>query len=233
MDVILTWQEIIIRLSVSAIIGFIVGLNREKHSSAGVRTHMILALGVCILTLVQVDLTAEAIQWYTKNPDMIGAVGTNVGRLTAQIVSGIGFLGSGLILVRNDRSIDGMTSAVSLWTVMGISIAVGYGEYLVSFLGTVMLLITLILLNLKKTRFGVLRLKVHFKKDEPDQKKIFNFVEDKDGKIVNYAKEKVVDPGEKEYRYIYEIEYRGFIDRVVFIDEFLEEYENTIYIELI
>ena len=123
MEIRLTPWEIILRLIVSAAVGFVVGLDREKHSSAGLRTHMILAVGVCILTLVQVDMTAETIQWYMENPDYIGAVGTNTSRLTAQIVSGIGFLGSGLILIRNDKSVDGMTSAVSLWTVAGISIS--------------------------------------------------------------------------------------------------------------
>ncbi len=69
MDVILTPIDIIVRLTVSALIGFIVGLNREKHSSAGVRTHMILAVGVCVITLVQVDITAEIIKWNMQNPD--------------------------------------------------------------------------------------------------------------------------------------------------------------------
>ena len=90
MDVILTPIDIIVRLTVSALIGFIVGLI-EKHSSAGVRTHMILAVGVCVITLVQVDITAEIIRWNMQNPDYIGAVSNDIARLTAQIVSGIGF----------------------------------------------------------------------------------------------------------------------------------------------
>src|SRR5690554_4010358 len=151
MDVILTPIDIIVRLTVSALIGFIVGLNREKHSSAGVRTHMILAVGVCVITLVQVDITAEIIRWNMQNPDYIGAVSNDIARLTAQIVSGIGFLGAGLILVRNQRIVDGMTSAVSLWTVASISIAVGYGEYVIGLLGAGFLIITLTILNLKAT----------------------------------------------------------------------------------
>ena len=110
MEFVLTPWEIIVRILLSALIGFVVGLDREKHSSAGVRTHMILAVGVCVITLIQVDLTAESILWYIDNPEFIGVVGTDTGRLTAQIVSGIGFLGSGLILVRNDRTVDGICS---------------------------------------------------------------------------------------------------------------------------
>ncbi|HJF16914.1 MAG TPA: MgtC/SapB family protein, partial [Globicatella sulfidifaciens] len=82
MDIVLTIEEIIIRLVVSCIIGFLIGLNREKHSSAGVRTHMILAVGVCVITLVQVDMTAETIQWNMENSDYLGAVSSDIGRLT-------------------------------------------------------------------------------------------------------------------------------------------------------
>lgn len=60
MDIVLTPTEIILRLLICSLIGFIVGLDREKHSSAGVRTHMILAVGVCVITLVQVDMTEES-----------------------------------------------------------------------------------------------------------------------------------------------------------------------------
>jgi putative Mg2+ transporter-C (MgtC) family protein len=233
MDVILTPIDIIVRLTVSALIGFIVGLNREKHSSAGVRTHMILAVGVCVITLVQVDITAEIIKWNMQNPDYIGAVSNDIARLTAQIVSGIGFLGAGLILVRNQRIVDGMTSAVSLWTVASISIAVGYGEYVIGLLGAGFLIITLTILNLKATRFGRIQLKVHFKEYQLSREEINDFLKTYDGKIVNYTMENIFNNEKNEYRYVYAIEYRGFIDRVQFLDSFIQKYQDIIYIELI
>ncbi len=233
MEFVLTPLEIIVRIFLSSLIGFVVGLDREKHSSAGVRTHMILAVGVCIITLIQVDLTAESILWYMDNPEFIGVVGTDTGRLTAQIVSGIGFLGSGLILVRNDRTVDGMTSAVSLWTVAAISIAVGYGEYLIAALGGGFLIVILTLLNSKKTRFDIIRLKVHFKNYEPKREDINSILAKYDAKINNYTKENIIDVNDKEYRYVYEIGYRGFIDKIEFLDSFVDEFEEITYIELV
>lgn len=233
MEFVLTPWEIIIRILLSAIIGFIVGLDREKHSSAGVRTHMILSVGVCVITLIQVDMTAESILWYMENPDYIGVVGTDTGRLTAQIVSGIGFLGSGLILVRNDRTVDGMTSAVSLWTVAAISIAVGYGEYLIAILGGGFLIIILTVLNSKKTRFDIIRLKVYFKNYEPNREDISEILKKYDAEITNYTKENIFTDKDKEYRYVYEIGYKGFIDNIEFLDSFVDEFEDITYIELV
>ena len=74
MDVLLTPTEIIIRLLISSLIGFVVGLDREKHSSAGVRTHMILAVGACIITLVQANMTEQIIKWNMNHPDYIGVL---------------------------------------------------------------------------------------------------------------------------------------------------------------
>ncbi len=233
MDVILTVEEIIIRILLSAFIGFIIGFNREKHSPAGIRTHMILAIGVCVITLVQVDMTAETILWNMEHPDYLGAVSSDIGRLTAQIVSGIGFLGSGLILVRNERTVDGMTSAVSLWTVASISIAVGYGEYLVSILATIFLIITLTTMNFKSTRFGIMNLKVAFREKQIERDLLTEFLEEFDGKLVNYTMANKKDNQKTEYHYSFEIEYRGFIDRIKFIDRFVEKFEDVIYIELL
>lgn len=232
MDVYLSPWEIIIRLVVSAMVGFIIGLNRERHSSAGVRTHMILAVGVCVITLVQIHLTAEAINWYKDNPRFIGVVGNDTARLTAQIVSGIGFLGSGLILVRNDKTVDGMTSAVSLWTVASISIAIGYGHYLISFLGAAFLIIILTVLNFRTTRFSIVNLDVRFKDFELDRAMVNEFLQDYHGKVTNYTMENLSADGNNEYRYIYEIEYMGFMDKIEFIDSFIAKFENITYIEL-
>ncbi|WP_296113831.1 MgtC/SapB family protein [uncultured Anaerococcus sp.] len=233
MEFLLTPQEIIIRILVSAFIGFVIGLNRERYSSAGVRTHMILSVGVCIITLIQVDMTTESIIWYMENPEYIGVAGTDTTRLTAQIVSGIGFLGSGLILVRNDRTVDGMTSAVSLWTVAGISIGVGYGEYLISLLGGGLLIGILTILNSKATRYNILSLKVYFKDFEPERSEINNILKSYNGKIINYTKEKIITENGKEYRYIYEIEYKGFIDKIDFLDRFSESFKDISYIKLV
>ena len=232
MDVVLTPPEIILRLLICSLIGFIVGLDREKHSSAGVRTHMILAVGVCVITLVQVDITEEAIRWNLKNPEYIGVISADTARLTAQIISGIGFLGSGLILVRNKITVDGMTSAVSLWSVASICIAVGYGEYVVSLLGSGFLILILTVLNHKKLNRGIMRLKISFKGKKINRNNLETFLKEYHSEIKNYTMENIMNNGTNEYRYVFEIEYRGFVDKIKFIDSYIEKNKDVNYIEL-
>ncbi|MEJ8751934.1 MgtC/SapB family protein [Lagierella sp. ICN-221743] len=233
MDVVLTPTEIIIRLLISSLIGFVVGLDREKHSSAGVRTNMILAVGACIITLVQANMTEQIIKWNMNHPDYIGVLSADTVRLTAQIISGIGFLGSGLILVRNKVTVNGMTSAVSLWTVASICIAVGYGEYVISLLGSGLLIIILTLLNNKKISRGIMTLKINFRGNKIDRTELETFLEEYHSKIKNYTMENIVNNDENEYRYVFEIEYRGFVDKIKFIDSYVEKNKDINYIELI
>ena len=86
---------------------------------------------------------------------------------------------------------------------------------------------------MRRTRFGVLGLKVHFKDTEPDRNKIEDFIKNYDGEIVNYTMEKVLDKEYVEYRYEYDIKYRGFIDRIKFIDNFRKDNNNIIYIKIL
>ena len=154
-------------------------------------------------------------------------------RLTAQIISGIGFLGSGLILVRNKVTVNGMTSAVSLWTVASICIAVGYGEYVISLLGSGLLIIILTLLNNKKISRGIMTLKINFRGNKIDRTELETFLEEYHSKIKNYTMENIVNNDENEYRYVFEIEYRGFVDKIKFIDSYVEKNKDINYIELI
>lgn len=232
MDTVLTNWEIIFRLAVSMFIGFLVGINREKYSSAGVRTHMILSVGVCVITLLQVNMTAEILNFYKDHPELMGAIRSDTFRLTAQIVSGIGFLGSGLILVRNMRTVNGMTSAVSLWTVAGISIAIGYGEYLISLLGATFMFLALKKFNHKKIKYGFKNFKVHFKDCQIDRDELNEFLKGYNGEISNYTLAVVDYKDHTQYRYLFEIEHWGSWNKIEFLDDFREKYDDIVYIEI-
>lgn len=126
--------EILLRLLLAAGLGALIGFERESHGqAAGLRTHMILAVGATLAMTLSINLSAGS--------------GGDPARLAAQVVSGIGFLGAGAIL-RYGASIRGLTTATSLWTLAIVGLAVGAGQYLVGAATTVFLLIILSLLDL-------------------------------------------------------------------------------------
>ncbi|HNY83344.1 MAG TPA: MgtC/SapB family protein [Anaerolineaceae bacterium] len=132
-------KDIIIRLAVSLVLGALVGYERERDSQpAGLRTHMILTLGACLAMVLSVNISAIH--------------NTDPTRLAAQVISGIGFLGAGAIL-RYGLNIKGLTTATSLWTMAVVGLAVGYGYYLIGIVTTVMMLVTLTVVNIIENRF--------------------------------------------------------------------------------
>ena len=136
--------EIIIRILVAAVLGGVIGLERERqHQPAGLRTHIVLVVGSALATTLSINM---AIQYLPKG------TGGDPTRLAAQVVSGIGFLGAGAIL-RFGANIKGMATAASLWTMAMVGLAVGGGYYIPATATTALLLITLAVLNLLENRF--------------------------------------------------------------------------------
>jgi putative Mg2+ transporter-C (MgtC) family protein len=138
--------EIVLRLFVAAVLGGLVGFERERHHQpAGLRTHMILAIGSALAMCISIDLAMQYRQ-YAPNGDP--------ARLAAQVISGIGFLGAGAIL-RYGTSVKGLTTATSLWTVAIIGLAVGAGHYLPAIAASVLLLLILSVLDIMEKRLIV------------------------------------------------------------------------------
>jgi putative Mg2+ transporter-C (MgtC) family protein len=135
--------DIIIRLLLAAFLGMVVGYEREKQNQpAGLRTHAILALGACLAMTISINI---AMQFYPDVPN------GDPGRLAAQVVSGIGFLGAGAIL-RYGTNVKGLTTATSLWTIAIVGLGVGAGHYFSAVGTTVILIIVLALLNILEKR---------------------------------------------------------------------------------
>lgn len=136
--------EILIRLGVAALLGAFIGFEREKSGQpAGLRTHIILVVGAALAMILSINV---ALQFKDQ------ANGGDPGRIAAQVVSGIGFLGAGAIL-RYGTSVKGLTTATSLWTMAVIGMTVGVGYYAVSAAATGLLFIVLFLLNKLEQRF--------------------------------------------------------------------------------
>jgi putative Mg2+ transporter-C (MgtC) family protein len=145
------------RLMLALILGGLIGFERERNSSAaGFRTHILVCLGSALIML----LSAHGFPEFAKQP----GVNMDPARLAAQVISGIGFLGAGTIL-RNGLSITGLTTAASLWVVAAIGLAAGAGFYFPAILCTIMVLLSLWMLNAVEKRFfsskRVYLLKIH------------------------------------------------------------------------
>jgi len=126
-------MDILIRLLVAALVGAGLGLEREVHGhQAGMRTHMLVALGSAIFTVLSIY----------GFPQTSGAPAADPARISAQIVTGIGFLGAGAI-IKYGTSIRGLTTAASLWVVASLGLASGAGAYFVAGAGTLIALLAL------------------------------------------------------------------------------------------
>lgn len=132
----MAWYTILFRIALAIIVGLSVGVEREyKNRPAGMRTHVLVCMGACIVSMMESIFAAHI-------GEMEGNVTYNFGRLAAQVISGVGFLGAGTILTAN-KKIVGLTTAASLWSVACLGIAVGYGLYLVALLGGALVLVVL------------------------------------------------------------------------------------------
>lgn len=131
--------EVGFRLLCALILGLIVGIEREyTHRPAGMRTHILVALGSCTVMLTGQMLFAQYYP-YGATPDP--------ARLAAQVIAGVGFLGAGTIL-RDGASVKGLTTAASLWGVACLGLAVGGGYYVIALAGTILVILTLTLFEL-------------------------------------------------------------------------------------
>ena len=134
--------EIFLRLTAALVAGGAIGFERERDSQpAGLRTHMIVALGAALVMVLSINI---AIKFQAQDAEPT--------RLAAQVVSGIGFLGAGAIL-RFGFNVKGLTTASTLWTTAMIGLAIGYGYYLVSLFAVVIMLIVLTLVERFEKKF--------------------------------------------------------------------------------
>lgn len=142
----ITVGSTILRVFLATLIGGCIGMDRGRHGRvAGTRTHILVCLGAAITTLVGF-YTAECLG-FSNDPLRMGA----------QVISGVGFLGVGTIVIRNQAHVKGLTTAAGLWTTACIGLAVGAGFYLVAILSFLAVMITMSVLA---------HLEQHFRKPE-------------------------------------------------------------------
>jgi putative Mg2+ transporter-C (MgtC) family protein len=147
-------HEILIKLFISALLGSVIGLERElKRKPLGLKTCLVISIMSCLLTIVSISSA-----YSFKSSDFLN-ITMDPLRLPAQIVSGIGFVGAGVILRRGNDTIAGLTTAAMIWGASGIGIIVGAGFYIEAFAGVGLLIISVELIPFLLSILGPKRLK--------------------------------------------------------------------------
>ncbi|MBE4906884.1 MgtC/SapB family protein [Bacillus luteolus] len=128
------------KLILSLILGAAVGVEREiKKKPLGIKTTIVISISSCLLTIVSIEAATIYAVPYSAPMDPL--------RLAAQIVTGVGFLGAGAILRRNNDVISGLTTAAMIWAAAGLGITVGAGFYVEAITATVLMFIAIDLLS--------------------------------------------------------------------------------------
>ncbi|CAG9609552.1 MgtC/SapB family protein [Pseudoneobacillus rhizosphaerae] len=146
--------DMLLKLGISAILGLVIGLERElKRKPVGLKTSLVISIVSCLLTIVSI----ESAYSFPHNDNI--NITMDPLRLAAQIVSGIGFLGAGVILRRENDSISGLTTAAMIWGAAGIGIAVGAGFFTEAIVGVGLLIISVELIPFLMNLIGPKRLR--------------------------------------------------------------------------
>lgn len=137
--------DICLRLGCAMLIGLVVGTEREyTHRPAGMRTHILVALGACAVAITSEMLFNEYHMKYGATPDP--------ARLSAQVITGVGFLGAGTIM-REGYTVKGLTTAASVWAVACLGLAAGSGYYALALTGMIFIFVTLTLFESFQHKF--------------------------------------------------------------------------------
>lgn len=206
------YGEFLIRLVLAALLGGAIGLEREIHGRpAGIRTYLILSLGTALLMVLSEYLL---VAYHDKFP---GLAQGDPGRIAGQAITGIGFLGAGVI-IKSGEVVRGLTTAACLWMVAGIGMAVGIGLYLPALIVTAVAMFNLVFLKqierlVKKDRFY--NLEIDSKDADNMQEELMHVLSQKEFHVVDVGIEKDAASGVSRYQYIISTNRRWDPDAIV------------------
>ena len=167
----LTVEVVSLRLLLAVVFGGIVGYTREKDNKpAGFRTHILVCFGAAVISMVQDQLRLNILELAIINLKLSGVIKTDLGRLGAQVVSGIGFLGAGSIMKEKGETVGGMTTAAGIWATGCAGLGIGWGFYNLAIPAIVFMLVIIVIFKkfepkiVKKTK--LLKFEVKFLEDK-------------------------------------------------------------------
>ena len=167
----LTVEVVSLRLLLAVVFGGIVGYTREKDNKpAGFRTHILVCFGAAVISMVQDQLRLNILELASVNLKLTGVIKTDLGRLGAQVVSGIGFLGAGSIMKEKGETVGGMTTAAGIWATGCAGLGIGWGFYNLAIPAIVFMLVIIVIFKkfepkiVKKTK--LLKFEVKFLEDK-------------------------------------------------------------------
>lgn len=127
--------ELLVRIGLACILGMAIGFERRnRNKMAGIRTHAVVAFGAALMMVV-------------SKYGFLDVGKFDGARIAAQIVSGVGFLGAGVIFVRDNNSVSGLTTAAGIWATAGVGMACGAGQYFISIASTTLLVVLQVALH--------------------------------------------------------------------------------------
>ena len=137
----LTFLELTVRLCIAMICGGVIGINRgRKKRAAGTRTHMLICMGSALTIMLGIyfsDMVAGA--WAGSSANL-----TDITRLGAQVINGIGFIGVGTVIVTGKQQVKGLTTAAGLWASACMGLSIGAGFYLAALIGCIFIFLTVV-----------------------------------------------------------------------------------------
>ena len=182
----MTW-DFILRLFVAGALGTVIGLDREyRAKEAGYRTHFLVSLGSALIMIVSQYGFMEVVK--------MEGIDLDPSRVAAQVVSGIGFIGAGTIILQK-QIVRGLTTAAGIWATSGIGLAIGAGMYMVGILSTLFALAGLEVLSVCFKSMGMRNMMVEFStRSEESLKQVTEIFRSKDYIIVSYEMKEYPTP---------------------------------------
>ncbi|WP_434475989.1 MgtC/SapB family protein [Bacillus pumilus] len=200
--------DTVLKLAVATLIGLIIGLERElKKKPLGLKTCIVIAVSSCVLTIISIDAAYHFPRVSRLQMDPL--------RLPAQIISGVGFIGAGVILRKSNDVISGLTTSAMIWGAAGLGVATGAGFYKEAFLSLFFILISVEFLPWLFQRIGPIRLQekeIRIRMSLSDRNRMTDILKEMKALNIRIHSVRIDDLTEKNYP-IMEVRVRVHKDR--------------------
>ena len=146
----LSLTDVVIRMALAVVFGALIGLERSiKRKGFGISSNAILCLASCTISILQIQSVDILVDVVKQNSALASIISMDITRYGAQVISGVGFLGAGIIVFR-ERKVSGLTTAVMMWNVTIIGLVIGMGFLTIAFINLMATLLVLALAHFKR-----------------------------------------------------------------------------------